>query len=138
MSLDEGNKIPQSEFMSKIYPDNLKRLRTWCSVGLDVDNGIWAIYGTRLGFYMTNLTDWDYIEVRDFKKLDKIWENVNKDFDGTDFTCPRTNYSWDYEKVKTEILRLGEIIEKEYNLQIPLIGIEESKFLKSVFDFTTK
>ncbi|RYD64853.1 MAG: hypothetical protein EOP83_08755 [Verrucomicrobiaceae bacterium] len=34
-----------------IYPLNLSRLTVWASVGADVENGWWAIYGARQGLY---------------------------------------------------------------------------------------
>jgi hypothetical protein len=59
----------------------------WCNVGSDVDNGIWAMMGARQGCYMTNLTDWDYRNVRDFDYLTDMWHtqvkevNVNERLD---------------------------------------------------------
>lgn len=32
-----------------VFLDNRNRLKIWCSVGMDVENGAWAIYGARLG-----------------------------------------------------------------------------------------
>ena len=33
----------------------------------DVKNGNWAILGAREGLNMTLLSDWDYVQVRDFE-----------------------------------------------------------------------
>ena len=44
-------------------------------VGSDVKNGEWAIYGAREGLEMTMLSDWDYVNVRDFTHLDELWAN---------------------------------------------------------------
>ena len=40
----------------------------------DVDNGLWAIYGAREGLVKTMLTDWDFVNVRDFKYLNDLWK----------------------------------------------------------------
>ena len=41
--------------------------------GSDVDNGQ-AIYGAREGLVKTMLTDWDFVNVRDFKYLNDLWK----------------------------------------------------------------
>ncbi len=129
MSLEQGEKLSKEEFADKIYPDNFKRLKTWMSIGSHVENGLWCIYGARLGFWMTNLTDWDYVNVRDFKQLDLIWEEYSKNFIGNDYSCPRTGFSWNKTKLVHESRRLGNIIEKEYDFFVPIFTKHESNFL---------
>ena len=49
---------------------------------MDVDNGLWAIYGAREGAYKTMCTNWDYVNVRDFETLNSMWEdkaNIQQD-----------------------------------------------------------
>jgi hypothetical protein len=46
----------------------------WSTVGMHEENGKYAILGARMGTYMTNCTDWDYVQVRDFDELRKIYE----------------------------------------------------------------
>ncbi len=49
----------------------------WMNVGADVEHGIWAMYGARLGCWMTNLKDdWDHTNVRDFKYLNSLWNTL--------------------------------------------------------------
>lgn len=133
MSLEEGVIIPKELFYKKIYPDNLKRLKTWCSIGADVENGLWCIYGARLGFYMTNITNWDYTLVKDFKYHTEFWNNeIAPKFKGDDEHCFRTDYSWNKLKLINEIDELGEIIKKEFDLNIPVYSSEQSKFFKEI------
>ena len=47
---------------------------------MDVENGAWAIYGARLGTYMTMLTDWDHKNVMWFDNYPILWEE-HKDKD---------------------------------------------------------
>ena len=35
---------------------------------------MWAIYGAREGLVKTMLTDWDFVNVRDFKYLNDLWK----------------------------------------------------------------
>jgi hypothetical protein len=77
MSLDRGLK-PSLEAFQKNHWKNMHRLYIWLMAGADVENGMWAIYGAREGLYKTMRTDWDFINVRDFKYLNKYWdENVS-------------------------------------------------------------
>ena len=48
------------EFKNRIWSKNYERLITWCNIGADVENGLWACYGARLGCYDTNLNE-DFI-----------------------------------------------------------------------------
>lgn len=76
MSFQGGEKINTLSWDRDIARANLYRLIVWCNVGNDRENGRWAIYGARLGCFKTCFTDWDYREVRDFKKLWGIWEGA--------------------------------------------------------------
>ena len=44
MTLDQGLKIPVDELVDTIFWKNMLRLLVWCSVGADVEHGLWAIY----------------------------------------------------------------------------------------------
>ena len=72
MSLDRGFKVDPVNFEQNIH-DKIIQTLIWATVGQDVDNGLWALYGTRLGCYMTNCTDWDFVNVRDFEWHTKFW-----------------------------------------------------------------
>ena len=74
LSLNRGERVAHSEFL-KGHPKNLNMLYIWTMVGSDVKNGDWAIYGAREGLEMTMLSDWDYVNVRDFTHLDELWAN---------------------------------------------------------------
>ncbi len=75
MALDRGVK-PSIEAFKKNHWKNLHRLYIWLMVGADVENGMWAIYGAREGLYKTMLTEWDYVNVRDFDWLNEYWDNT--------------------------------------------------------------
>ena len=133
MSLDQGVTIPKDQFFEKIYPANLKRLLTWCSLGADVENGLWCIYGARLGCYMTNLTDWDYTLVRDFEYHTKMWdEEIAPKFKGEDKHCFRSDYSWDELKLIEEISKLGKILREDFSLNVVSFNPEQSDFIKEI------
>ena len=59
-----GGKVPDiNDFKRSVASRNMNNLTIWHNVGTDVENGIWAIYGARLGTYMTMLSGWDVKKV---------------------------------------------------------------------------
>lgn len=112
MCLDRGTKPNLTEFEKKVHSRNFDNLQVWQNVGRDVDNGMWAIYGSRLGTHMTMLTDWDHTKVQDFDELDKLWEE-HKDVDP--------------DKQSREV---GELLQNRLGLPCTTMSPEESKFFK--------
>jgi hypothetical protein len=117
MSLDQGAKVKD---LKKVWWQNYHRLLVWCNVGADVENGLWSMYGAREGAYLTNCTDWDYANVRDFEWLTNEWE---------------TKYSKiTVEMLPYEIMGLGETLSYECGLELFDPCAESSKFFKTVFN----
>ena len=78
MSLDQGERIPPEDFMSKIHRRNLQTLVTWQSVGADVDNGLYAILGARVGCYNAALNDeYDVERTRELDYCMKFFVNTD-------------------------------------------------------------
>ena len=74
MVLDRGTKPSIDNFKERVAQRNINNLTIWHNVGLDVDNGDWAIYGARLGTHMTMLTEWDHTNVMWFDNFVKLWD----------------------------------------------------------------
>ena len=116
MSLNEGLKV---EHLGQLWKGNLDRLAVWMMVGSDIDNGEWAIYGARLGCYMTHFTDWDHTNVRNFDYLDDLWNMSVKDLS--------------LDMLKEKSIEIGNIINSQLSIGEPL-SPEQSKFFKR-FEF---
>lgn len=112
MCLDKGRKPTVADFKDRVHHRNLDHLTVWHNVGRDVEYGIWAITGARMGTYMTMLTPWDYRQVQWFDSLEEIWNTV-KDHD-------------------PEIVagRVAEDLANQLDLPINMLGAPESKFFK--------
>ena len=85
---------------------------------------------------MTNLTDWDYVNVRDFEYLNNMWEDdISTKFESytSPNMCTRTGYCWDDDKLKKENKDLGEILQDHLNLNVAELDDDASKFFRSVF-----
>ena len=113
MCLNKGVRPTIAEFQDRVHHRNLDHLTIWHNVGRDVDNGIWAMVGARMGTYMTMITPtWDYRQVQSFDALEELWSTVQ--------------YS------NPEILagRIAEDLVTQLDLPINMIGPEESQFFK--------
>jgi hypothetical protein len=112
MCLNKGTRPTLTDFQHRVHQRNLDHLTIWHNVGRDVEHGIWAIAGSRMGTYMTMLTEWDYRFVQDFTALEDLWNTV-KDSD-------------------PELLagRVAEELVTQLDLPINRLDEQESKFFK--------
>src|SRR6056297_2428177 len=117
MSLDQGAKVPN---IRKVWWQNYDRLLIWCNVGADVENGIWSMLGAREGCYLTNCTDWDYTQVRDFEYLTEHW---NKRWAGMTEL-----------KANEEVAGFGVTLREELGIEIANLDAYSSKFFKQVYE----
>jgi len=76
MCLNKGACPSVEEFRDRVHQRNLDHLTIWHNVGADVDYGQWAIAGSRMGTYMTMLTEWDHRQVQNFDALAELWTTV--------------------------------------------------------------
>jgi len=113
MCLDQGKKPTVVGFKEKVHHRNLDHLTVWHNVGRDVEHGIWAILGARMGTYMLMLNPtWDYREVQDFDALKSIYNTI----DGHN----------------PEIIagKIAEDLSTQLDLPITMMHEAESKFFK--------
>ena len=113
MCLDRGAKPSLEEFEKRVHSRNYDHLCIWQTVGADVDNGFYAIYGARVGTYMTMLKDWDYKQVQDFDAIKALWDSYYCEDDRTE-NC-------------TE---MGDILRTRLGLPIVDMDPDESRFFK--------
>lgn len=76
MCLNRGAVPSIDEFKELVAKRNLNNLTIWHNVGMDVENGEWAIMGSRMGTHMTMLTDWDHTKVQWFDNYITMWEEI--------------------------------------------------------------
>jgi len=137
MGLVDGNVIDPADLKKSVHDKNYKRLLTWMTVGEDVENGIWAVYGARLGCHMTNIArkEWDWKNVRDFRFLTNMFmEDVLPKFTGDESEmCKRTGMRWDKKVLKEAILDLGVDLRRDLKLEIADLCVEGSEFFKEVY-----
>ncbi|MEI6567325.1 MAG: hypothetical protein WCR20_11645 [Verrucomicrobiota bacterium] len=77
MSLSRGKRPSVDEFKETVATRNLNNLTIWHNIGMDVENGEWAIYGARMGTYYTLLLDeWNPQDVQWFDNYPVMWETI--------------------------------------------------------------
>ena len=113
MCLDRGHKPSVQEFEERVHKRNYNHLCIWQSVGADVENGYWAMYGARLGTYMIMLEKWDHHYVQDFDMLEKLWSSFSK------------------EDPQEGCERIEDALKNRLGLPIVLLSPEQSKFFKN-------
>jgi hypothetical protein len=115
MCLDRGSRVSVQEFNKKIWYGNINRLCIWSSVGQDVENGIWAMYGARMGTHLAMLTNDDHSIISDYDQMQQLWDQTKNDdpYDG----CTR----------------LGSEIKTKIGLDITIMRAEDSQFFKRVY-----
>lgn len=118
LTLDRGERVQARDMKRRLHDMNLRNIRIWSSVGSDVENGLWAIYGARLGWYNMCSPEFDHVLVRNYDWFDQLWA-ARGDMDE-----------------RTLLARIGEIgleIERETGISIPLLGEKESEFFRETF-----
>jgi hypothetical protein len=114
MSLDRGKP---TDDINSLWWQNRHRLFIWQMVGCDVPNGIWAVYGARLGTYMNMCTDWDHTQTRNFTYLNELWKEHET------------------IAVAEECKELGKKLINELDLPIAVVPFDklQSEFFKTVY-----
>jgi hypothetical protein len=108
MCLVNGVKPDVESFKRSVATRNMNNLTIWHNVGADVENGMWAMYGARLGTYLTMLTDWDYNKVQNFDELIKLWETFEHN----------------------EPKQLSDLLSTKLGLPMCTLSSDQSKFFK--------
>lgn len=124
MTLLDGIRVPPQEIQERIWWHNIHRLRMWSTVGSHEHNGIYAILGARLGTYMTNCTNWDYIQVRDFEYLGNLYNEKIKPIEG------------DTKSINEMLVDLGTQIRNKLGLHWVDFTPEQSKYICDLYNET--
>ena len=110
---------PVDKIKDQVHWQNLHRLRIWSSVGSHVENGNYAILGARMGTLMS-YSDWNYINVRDFEELDRIYNSQVKNLSESDVI----------EKIKI----LGKQLKKDIGFHWAYFDAEQSLHMIELYE----
>jgi hypothetical protein len=119
MTLLDGEKVPAQEIQERIWWHNIHRLRMWSTIGMHEENGVYAVLGARMGTWMTNCTDWNYVDVRDFELLKAIYEEKVNHIDP-----------------EADARVLGIQLKQQLGLDWPWLDAHQSKYTLELYDET--
>jgi hypothetical protein len=113
MSTDKGKPIPANEF-HKAWPNNLKILSTWCTVGADVQFGKYAMLGARMGCFNTVIeANNEHFKIRDLDNMELYYNQSTLDVD-------------------TDLIMYGNSLRQQLGMPIAEFSEGESRFYRFV------
>ena len=121
MTLKDGIRVSNQDLKDQVWWHNIHRLRMWSTVGMHEENGKYAILGARMGTWMANCTEWNYVDVRDFEILKNIYkQNVN------------------HKSVEDDAKNLAVKIKHQLGLDWPWLDSQQSKYTLDLYEETYK
>ena len=112
--------------------ENRERLWVWCNVGADTKNGLWAIYGARLGFKMNAIDKFDYSLINSYDWIGEFWrEQVLKPF--LVDKSKAFQFSMNPEELYKETKNLGRLLNEAFALNMAFYNAVDSKAFKEKF-----
>ena len=118
------NRPLKEAFTRHVWTGTADRLSIWCSVGADVEHGLFAMYGARLGASMFLFDNWDRSSINDYAAFKGWWQDV---------IAPRLGLGGDHQpRLWEEIRREGDRLRRGLGLQLAELNVEGSSFYKRV------
>lgn len=119
MGLDQGKLVAVEDFNHKMYPANYARWLIWMTVGRDIENGAWSIYGARLAARMLYIDRVDHTTIADYDWFDKFWEQQ----------CQELNHG---EYLESHSHRIANELRTQLNLPLVELDADQSTWFKHV------
>jgi hypothetical protein len=114
MSTEKGKPIPAEDFR-KIWPNNLRILSTWCTVGSDVEHGKYAMLGARMGCFNTVIqANNEHFKIRDLDNMELYYKEQSP----TD--------------IETDLSMYGNSLRQQLDIPIAEYSEEDSRFFRFV------
>ena len=114
MSLDKGKPLEAHNFAKNIWPQNIRILLTWMTVGADVENGKFAMLGARMGCYQTILeTQEQQNMISDLEQMRQILLHYV-----------------DEDNIDVDLKTYGESLRQRLDIPVADYGVSDSKFFK--------
>lgn len=117
MSLNKGKPQDKFDLASQVTQINISRFIAWASLGRDVPNGEWAIYGALMGFAYVNEgeTGKEHEQIVDYDTLADLFEKVD---------------AHHYGSIREETLNELREVCRKFNIYVPSFGKLQSKTCK--------
>ena len=114
MSTEKGKPIPAEDF-HKIWPNNLRILSTWCTIGADVELGKYAMLGARMGCFNTVIqANSNHFHIRDLDNMESYYKDQSP------------------QDIDTDLLMYGNSLRQQLDMTIAEYNEDESRFYRFV------
>jgi hypothetical protein len=134
LALVDGRRSLRYGQIHDLPPLVLHWLLVWLSVGADAQNGLWSVYGARLGCAKASFEDWDYTAINDFDWFDRYWnDEIAPRFAGDRAVCPWTGQRWDPGALADACAALGSELRSRAKLAVVDLDPAQSRFFKSIY-----
>lgn len=98
-----------------IFRTNLSRLHVWCTIGRDVDNGIWAMVGARQAVFDQMRYPIPHTHINDYDWFNGRWQEIKTS---------------DPENMAVE---LGANLNNRFGFYLPELDVKASVWFKEVY-----
>jgi len=114
MSTEKGKPIPAEDF-HKIWPNNLRILSTWCTIGADVELGKYAMLGARMGCFNTVIqANSNHFHIRDLDNMESYYKDQSP------------------QDIDTDLLMYGNSLRQQLDMSIAEYNEDQSRFYRFV------
>ena len=114
MSTEKGRPISAENF-HKIWPNNLRMLSTWCTIGADVEFGKYAMLGARMGCFNTVMeANNDPYKIRDLDNMELYYKDQSP------------------MDIDTDLLMYGNSLRQQLDMPIAEFDADQSRFYRFV------
>ena len=106
-------------------------LAIWCSIGRHAKNGLWVLYGARMGLMVERFwSGWDIREIYDYDWFQSFWENrIAPKVGSGGARCPQSGVSWDAGRLDGEVQALCRDLAERTSIAITDLGPDESRLM---------
>lgn len=130
LSLDQGARVTLDEFHTHTADINRQRLKVWCSVGADVDNGLWCMYGARKGVMDAFDDKVDLQVIADYDEFRwNVWLPLYTEFVHHNNVSEETGKKWLHDALSN----VGHDVRAKVGLWIKDFDADTSGFFKSIY-----
>jgi hypothetical protein len=122
------------------FADTVARtLHVWCSIGAHAPNGLWALYGARLGARMRlGWSGWNVTDVNDYERLARMWQaEILPRIGPGGSRCALTGVTWDAGRLAEECAALAAPIGAASDIVLADFDAEESRLVAECGLFPT-
>jgi hypothetical protein len=120
LTLDRGERLSPKLMKSELYPVNLRNAMIWSCVGAHVENGLWAMLGTRWGWSLMCDMAWDHTRISDYGWFVEFWRET-------------TSECADDAGLLERMDELGQAILDLTNISTPVLDENHSRFFCETF-----